>query len=53
MSFAIPAWAAHARDGLSSSRVLSQSCALFPVAHMMVGAGVGEPHNDRFQWQSF
>ena len=29
--------------------VLSQSCALFPTAHMMVGAGAGEPHNDRFQ----
>ena len=25
--------------------VLSQSCALYPTAHKMVGAGAGEPHN--------
>ena len=35
------------------SRVLSQSCALFPTAHMMVGGGTGEPQNGRFQRQSF
>jgi anaerobic selenocysteine-containing dehydrogenase len=49
------------RDAKFSSRgtrqarqsVLSQSCAFFPAAHTMVGAGVGGPDNGRFQRQSF